>query len=317
MSSIKQINEDLISKEADYEEIAKIAKRRYELRKKDGEVIEIRCPLQIGALYRLIERKGIDGWLNSSDVEIVGAEVEGEEDEKEVPDIFADMAAIEKFAEIVLSNDPKFLHLNSLVVAGPGGIGKTEKILKILEDKKIEALEVKGYSTAYCLFNTLKMNPDGVYLFDDCDSIWEDKDSLNILKAVLDTKHVRTVSWNSGEEIDSFDFRGKILFVSNRDFFGKSRAEHVGAVLTRIFFVQVTSDRKELIKYIQTEAKKIEPDVTTRETAMNYMLNNTKAAVDFRFFIKLCAVAAISSTVEDFNIYADRTAKAQRLKKSA
>ena len=78
----------------------------------------------------------------------------------------------------------------SVVVSGPGGLGKSHTVTKALNDagmKDVTLLDefevggkinttksyrvIKGYSTPKGLYRTLYENKDGVVVFDDCDSV--------------------------------------------------------------------------------------------------------------------------------------------------
>ena len=93
----------------------------------------------------------------------------------------------------------------SVVVTGPGGLGKSFTVTKALADcgmTDVSLLEdfavgtvlktaktfrvIKGYSTPKGLYRTLYENKDGVIVFDDCDSVLKDPVSLNLLKGALD-----------------------------------------------------------------------------------------------------------------------------------
>ena len=87
----------------------------------------------------------------------------------------------------------------SLVVTGGPGNGKSHTIIKtVQENGLIESdhyVVFKGYSTARGLYNTLYDHNGKLIIFDDCDSVLEDKTSLNILKSALDSYDKRTISW--------------------------------------------------------------------------------------------------------------------------
>ena len=101
----------------------------------------------------------------------------------------------------------------SVVVTGPGGLGKSHTVMKsltnagftdisLLEDfavgTKINGIKsftvIKGYSTPKGLYRTLYENKDGVIVFDDCDSVLKDPVSLNLLKGALDSISVSVVA---------------------------------------------------------------------------------------------------------------------------
>ena len=73
----------------------------------------------------------------------------------------------------------------SLIVTGEGGLGKTHSVMSVVKDNVNESQFVvfKGYSTARGLYNSLYDNNGKVIIFDDCDSILEDRVALNILKS--------------------------------------------------------------------------------------------------------------------------------------
>ena len=66
----------------------------------------------------------------------------------------------------------------SLLVTGEGGLGKTFSVTSTIQDNDLEEKDyifIKGYSTARGLYNTLYDNNGKLIIFDDCDSVLEDK----------------------------------------------------------------------------------------------------------------------------------------------
>jgi len=126
----------------------------------------------------------------------------------------------------------------SVVVSGPGGLGKSYTVTEALEKsglRDISTLDelpigfkinggksfrvIKGYSTPKGLYRVLFENKDGVVVFDDCDSVLKDPVSLNLLKAALDSYDRRIISWRADMKDDelptSFEFKGRVVFISN------------------------------------------------------------------------------------------------------
>lgn len=126
----------------------------------------------------------------------------------------------------------------SVVVTGPGGLGKSHTVTAALEKcgmidislldafsigevmKKGKTFKViKGYSTPKGLYRTLFEHKDSVVVFDDCDSVLKDPVSLNLLKAALDSYSRRVISWRADIRDDdlptSFEFKGRVVFISN------------------------------------------------------------------------------------------------------
>ena len=94
--------------------------------------------------------------------------------------------------------------LYALIISGGAGIGKTYKFENTLSQAADEGTignfeHLKGKSTPLFLYETLfKNSNDGdVVLLDDCDSVFQDETSLNILKAALDSGDIRRVSYGS------------------------------------------------------------------------------------------------------------------------
>jgi hypothetical protein len=125
----------------------------------------------------------------------------------------------------------------SVVVTGPGGLGKSHTVsaalnkagfqdLSVLDELEIgdnvpknSFRVVKGYSTAKGLYRTLYENRNSVVVFDDCDSVLKDPISLNLLKAALDSYSRRIISWRADirdEDLPNvFEFKGRVVFISN------------------------------------------------------------------------------------------------------
>ena len=163
--------------------------------------------------------------------------------------------------------------VRAMIVSGPPGVGKSfgvEKVLgkhdliSTLGERAPKYQVVKGAMSAiglYCkLFNYA--DKDNVLVFDDCDSIFADELSLNILKAALDSKKNRTIHWNTdsfklrNEGVpDSFTFKGGAIFITNLKFDkskGKVR-EHLMALESRCHYIDLTidTDREKMLRIQQ------------------------------------------------------------------
>lgn len=317
MASIKKMNEDLL-KEEGYQLSVRGKYFEYQFEGEDGTVIEFDCRLPKAAMYNLLKKNGIDGFLESEEIDLVSEEqYEVDESEKDVDDIFADFATLDAYLEMALSSKEDFKNINSVLVSGPTGISKTFHVEKALKAANVDYYHVKGYSTPYTLFEFLKLDPSGVFLFDDCDSIWKDETGLNILKAALETTKdgIRKITWASGGEIEVVEFTGKILFISNMDFSAQgSRTPHVKAVIGRGMTVGITSKREEILKYIKHEALNVSKDAKAVDLAVKFMEEKTKARPDFRYFMKLIALAKYSNyNQERFDLMAKSTSKMQKI----
>ena len=100
-------------------------------------------------------------------------------------------------------------------------------------------------------------------MFDDCDSVFSDELSLNILKAALDSKKNRTIHWNTdsfklrNEGVpDSFQFKGSAIFITNIKFDNVKSVkmrEHLKALESRCHYIDLTidTDREKMLRIKQ------------------------------------------------------------------
>jgi hypothetical protein len=153
----------------------------------------------------------------------------------------------------------------SLVILGEGGLGKTHSVTQSIKDSDLisdDYVFFKGYSTARGLYNTLFDNNGKLIIFDDCDSVLEDKVALNILKSALDSYETRTISWmakmNKNEEYpQQFDFTGRIIFISN-----KSKEDMNEAILSRSLTVDLTMTPSDKVERMGSILDSILPEYT-------------------------------------------------------
>jgi hypothetical protein len=164
----------------------------------------------------------------------------------------------------------------SLLVCGQGGLGKTHSVTKTIESNDLESDEYvffKGYSTARGLYNTLFDNNGKLIIFDDCDSVLDDKVAVNILKSALDSYEKRTISWmsklNKNDEYPQhFDFTGRIIFISN-----KAKEKIDEAILTRSLTVDLTMTPDDKITRMNAILANILPeyDMDIKQDALNFL----------------------------------------------
>jgi hypothetical protein len=170
----------------------------------------------------------------------------------------------------------------SIVVVGQGGLGKTHSVLATIKDNDVDEsnfLFIKGYSTARGLYNTLYDNNGKLIVFDDCDSVLEDKIALNILKSALDSYEKRTISWSARmNKADvypqSFDFTGRIIFISNKD---KSKID--GAILSRSLTVDLSMTPDEKIERMEYILPNILPnyELAVKKDALKFLSENKES----------------------------------------
>jgi len=185
----------------------------------------------------------------------------------------------------------------SLIVTGEGGLGKTHSVSQAINVTGLENNEYvffKGYSTARGLYNTLYDNNGKLIIFDDCDSVLEDRVAVNILKSALDSYETRKISWmakmNRNDEYpQQFDFTGRIIFISN-----KSKTSIDGAILSRSLTVDLTMTPDEKIERMTTILPNILPEYSdeVKAEALNFLNENKEGSnINMRTLIMVIKMA--------------------------
>lgn len=178
---------------------------------------------------------------------------------------------VEELASMVVNNV-----VPSMLLIGAGGLGKSHTVLKTIGNNGLNDSEFvffKGYSTARGLYNTLYDNNGKLIIFDDCDSVLEDKVAINILKSALDSYDKRTISWmarmNKNDAYpQQFDFTGNIIFISN-----KSLDKMDEALLTRSLVADLSMTPDEKVSRMGFILDKILPEykMDVKKDALSFL----------------------------------------------
>lgn len=161
----------------------------------------------------------------------------------------------------------------SVIVTGPGGLGKSHTVTKALSKSgfndlsTLDELEIgdnvpknsfrviKGYSTPKGLFRTLYENRNSVIVFDDCDSVLKDPVSLNLLKGALDSYSRRIISWRADmrdEDLPNvFEFKGRVVFISNMN--GATLDQAIISRSMSVDLTMTTEQKLERMRHLLTE----------------------------------------------------------------
>jgi predicted AAA+ superfamily ATPase len=193
----------------------------------------------------------------------------GETDEQAMDRIASRFQILEEMTKAAINGD-----VRAMIVSGPPGVGKSFGVEMELEKasmfdkitgKKLRFQVVKGAMTALGLYATLYKYSDkkNVLVFDDCDSVFQDELSLNILKAALDSGKRRRICWNSDSSMlrregipDQFEFKGSTIFITNLKFENvksKKLQDHLEALESRCHFLNLTidTDRDKMLRIRQ------------------------------------------------------------------
>ena len=216
--------------------------------------------------------------------------------------------------------------IRAMIVSGPPGVGKSHGVETQMEKasmfdklagKKVRFQIVKGAMTALGLYAQLYKYSDSknVLIFDDCDSVFTDDLSLNILKAALDSGKTRRICWNSDSRLlrdegipNTFNFNGSAIFITNLKFGNlksKKLQDHLEALQSRCHFLDLTidGDRDKMlrIKQVHRDAdgglfKDYDFTEEQSKTVIDFMWDNhTKLReVSLRMCLKIADLVKIS-----------------------
>lgn len=176
---------------------------------------------------------------------------------------------LEEMTKAVKSGD-----VRAMIISGPPGVGKSfgveavlqkHDLLNKLSNKKPKFEIVKGRTSSIGLYCKLyEYSAKGnVVVFDDCDDILTDEQSLNTLKGALDSGERRFISWNTDSRIlrsegipDRFEFMGSAIFITNIKFAhvkSKRLRGHLDALESRCHYIDLDMDssREKILRIKQ------------------------------------------------------------------
>lgn len=192
-----------------------------------------------------------------------------ETDEEAMDRIATRFEILDEMASACIRGD-----VRAMIVSGPPGVGKSFGVERQLEKaalfdqlagNRARFEVVKGAMTALGLYALLYKYSDkkNILVFDDCDSVFGDELTLNILKAALDSGKRRRICWNSDSRLlreegipNSFNFNGSAIFITNlkfRNVRSKKLQDHLEALESRCHFLDLTidSERDKMLRIRQ------------------------------------------------------------------
>lgn len=155
----------------------------------------------------------------------------------------------------------------SMIIAGAAGVGKSFCVYEALKMISKERYSIfKGKVSPAALYRALwaHRNHGDVILLDDCDIVFDNETSLNLLKAACDSSEERLISWASNAEMadengdiipETFEFNGSMIFISNKDFISEIAREtklspHLSAMMSRSHYLSagITTIREYVLR---------------------------------------------------------------------
>jgi Cdc6-like AAA superfamily ATPase len=203
--------------------------------------------------------------------------------------------------------------INSFIMTGSGGIGKTTNVTETLqnlglrEDKPEETgdyLVIRGFSTPRALYETLYNYNDKILILDDADQVFKDPLGANLLKAALDDKKERIITWSSSREDEEipgrFVYTGKVIFISNL-----SINNFPQAIVSRSQKVDLTLTVDEKVEVIGEVFKKMNLADDVRKDVFEFVKAHANDAKD----LNVRSAASLITLRENFGADWKRIAK--------
>lgn len=201
---------------------------------------------------------------------------------------------------------------NSLLISGRAGTGKTFNVEKAMQDEGLvegdDWIKVSGALSTIMMYKKMYQFKDKVLVFDDCDAVFSNEDGRNILKAALDTKKIRNISYmkklkmlydpkdfeqdpegefnavESGLIPNRFNFSGRVIFISNLQ---KQKLDPDGAIRSRSILVDVNPDNATLMERLKVLLPHLEPrDMPLKDKEEIYEFMQSAKDVSMRTFVK-------------------------------
>jgi len=203
-------------------------------------------------------------------------------------------------------------NMQSLFISGRAGTGKTYNVERALKDEGLiedeDYILVSGAASPIIMFKKFYQYRTKVLVFDDCDAVFRDENGRNMLKAALDTKPVRKISWlkksstvfdpkdfendpegefnalEAGLVPNQFEFAGRVIFISNLE---KDKADPDGAIQSRSILLDISPDDATLMERMKKLLPYLEPtDMPLNEKEEIYEFMKKANDVSMRTFIK-------------------------------
>ena len=201
-----------------------------------------------------------------------------------------------------------------LVLMGEAGQGKTQTVVDTIKKHDVAVAGVKGTTSAIGLYKFFYEHKDhDVIVIDDSDAIYEIAEATEILKAAMDSKEVRKISWakqNTNLQAmgipSEFEFNARVILITNKDLeiTAGTRVSKAQRLMKPVVdrapkFKTGLPNREWEIEYFKMMHeqdniicfKERNIDVDAQQQIMNFVVKNNAhfSSLSFRLIDKICA----------------------------
>jgi len=173
-------------------------------------------------------------------------------------------------------------NINCLFLFGEGGIGKTETILRTLENEEIQSVYVNGVVTPLELYHNLFDYNGKLIVFDDIEGILGSNKAISILKgATYGFKGRRVLNYKTTSSLlrvpEAFEFKGRIVLCMNH--FPENNPS-LEALYRRTLYYELRLSIEEKISIFQQIAERTYPGIRIEKRKMvcNFIISRISEA---------------------------------------
>lgn len=200
-------------------------------------------------------------------------------------------ASLDVFEEIKAKTyQVRYGYANSLMITGQSGVGKTHTVKEVLKETNADYKFVSGDITTAGLYQLLFERHNQFIVFDDCDSVMGDSNSINILKSALDSyperevsRPLRTSFSTKGMDMEDIvaNYRGDISMAKNKHLFDIRNQDKMPKTFIftgRVIFISNLKTSELDANLITRASAHIDVDLTHQEilNRMREVMSNMK-----------------------------------------
>lgn len=170
--------------------------------------------------------------------------------------------------------------INLLIIKSDGGLGKSFTVRKMIQD----AIIFKGHSTPLSIYLRLSKHPLKKIVFDDVDTLFNNKTTIALLKQICDTEKDKVIRYDTtfkgAEDFkEEFISNNRVVLLCNDI---KRMGKNIKALLTRGIFIDFRPSHDSVLEKLNIFAED--------EEVFNY-LKEKKNEIDkmnFRIYHNCC-----------------------------
>ena len=163
-------------------------------------------------------------------------------------------------------------NINCLFLFGEGGIGKTETILRTLENEECKSVYMNGVVTPLELYHSLFDYNGKLIIYDDIEGVLSSSKAVSLLKgATYGYKGKRVLNYNTTSSLlrvpENFEFTGRIILCMNH--FPENNPS-LEALYRRTLYYELRLSLQEKMDIFKQIAERSYPGISKEKRIMIY-----------------------------------------------